>query len=373
MTRVILIALSCSLIAGCYSRLNVTTVTETNSSSVRGQRYSLPVPYLVVTPKPDGTIEHKIEYMPDPEKTYAVSGWSFLATHKLTVDVSERSLLESFTWNKETSGVGKDLLEASAEVKAKRIEAEAAAEVKAAEAAAAAQAADAAVVTAQQELALAEQIYNKMLVAKYPQEIIAEAHIRLITAQQNLELLQSTGDAAADELLGIEKPASAPLRASFDEVYGPIWYQLVYEPNMHTMLKNKGLTGEDVVLLEAMPQKKFTTISIGSRYESLCGTVQIGNINKAAPPVDPELTVRKDRARKVKSLRYRTAGGGWQTGDALKLKAPNAPVTYEPSIPIVIDVSKFKAGPVEIEVIADLESVSGNASCLRGKFNIVDK
>lgn len=80
---------------GCITEINVNKVLKDTATAGKenGYYYSLPIPYVVVKPKGDGTMDVVVEYLPDPDHQYAVSGWTFLSSQTLTVEVEDNGLL----------------------------------------------------------------------------------------------------------------------------------------------------------------------------------------------------------------------------------------------------------------------------------------
>lgn len=95
---------------GC-TRITVTKVDpsmqatkEDSQSQVAGQRFSLPRPYIQVTPQTDGSISADIIYLPDPDHTYAIDSSTFLANNTLDV-TTEGGIIKSVNWTGDSSAV----------------------------------------------------------------------------------------------------------------------------------------------------------------------------------------------------------------------------------------------------------------------------
>lgn len=125
MSRLSLVCALGVVIAGC-STLSVTKI-DPDDTETKGVRFSLPRPYLLVTPKPDGTIEVKDVYLPDPQATFAADAASYMATHTLDLELSE-GVLTIATWKADTTGVVAQALETGSTVAKTMLEEQAKAE-----------------------------------------------------------------------------------------------------------------------------------------------------------------------------------------------------------------------------------------------------
>ena len=76
--------------------------------STPGYRYRLPQPFLLVTPKPDGTMKVEQVYLPDNANEYAVTTRSFLSKHKFQIDI-EDGLLKQVITNKDTAAIASQI------------------------------------------------------------------------------------------------------------------------------------------------------------------------------------------------------------------------------------------------------------------------
>jgi len=113
-------------VAGCITEINArkVPVDQATNGKENGYYYSLPIPYLVVKPKGDGTMDVEVEYLPDPDHQYAVSAWSFLGSHELTVEVDDNGLLKKIVWDKDDSAVAAQLANSAGNVGAAKITAD---------------------------------------------------------------------------------------------------------------------------------------------------------------------------------------------------------------------------------------------------------
>lgn len=123
-----LVLCASSLLSGCVSFLTSEKAEDTS----RGLRYSLPQPFLLVTPKTDGTITVQQVFLPDADKTYTIRQTSILAKHSLDVSL-KNGLLESIVLTSDGAGVSEKIIEGYAELEKARIEAEATAAKEAAD------------------------------------------------------------------------------------------------------------------------------------------------------------------------------------------------------------------------------------------------
>lgn len=93
----------------------------------KGLRYSLPEPYLLVKPKPDGTLDYQWINLKDSKKEYVLTASSFLSTYKLEANV-ENSFLKDVSFNGDSSNTASKAATAFGEVAAARKTAEIAAD-----------------------------------------------------------------------------------------------------------------------------------------------------------------------------------------------------------------------------------------------------
>lgn len=100
------------ILSGC-TYLTVKKVGPTDDTSkTEGQRFSLPKPYIQVTPKEDGSISAQIIYLPDPEHSYVVNSFSFLTYDALEVS-TEDGIIKSINWTGDSSAVVADAIASS--------------------------------------------------------------------------------------------------------------------------------------------------------------------------------------------------------------------------------------------------------------------
>jgi hypothetical protein len=94
------------IVSGCYSCLKVRKITSQNINDVKGIRYSLPKPFLMVKPSEtgDGSFTVEVVYLPDESQTYAVDAKTGMGSHTLTVELNN-SLLKKISWSKDQTAV----------------------------------------------------------------------------------------------------------------------------------------------------------------------------------------------------------------------------------------------------------------------------
>lgn len=225
------VAISCCGLTGCTC-LTVKKVAP--ESPTPGVRYSLPKPFVQVTPQPDGSVTADIVFLPDADNTYAVDGQSFLSTHTLKVSTAN-GLLTKLTWNADSSAVVAQGVQSAEAVAQQHQDAlnKAAADTKSkiADAQKAVDDAQLAVDTAQTDLAIVlgnGGSGDAILKAKIA---LNEAQLKLAAAKARLAKLKGTEpDGSAKESSGDQpsrQPETAKKAGSLPgetQVLGPILY-----------------------------------------------------------------------------------------------------------------------------------------------------
>lgn len=109
-------------VLNCSTRVKVHKVLDLNKD-VHGIRYSLPKPFLMVKPNPngDGTFTVEVVYMPDENQTYAINSKTYIAKHKLVVTLKE-GLLKKIDWTGEGEKIVPDLGNAVSQIAKSEIE-----------------------------------------------------------------------------------------------------------------------------------------------------------------------------------------------------------------------------------------------------------
>jgi hypothetical protein len=230
--RGVLIAVLATLpaLGGCVSTLSSVPATET----ARGLRYALPQPVLQVTPQADGTMAVEVLYLPDPNNTYAVTATSLLGGYTLEVKTKE-GLLESVTFNPDSSGVAEQAINAYGDIRKGQIDAGAAAEkaatTKADEKAKAAEAAAQALADQKTAVDIAVAKRDKLLELRGQGvdigDALTAAELAIVEAQQKLIALQSAAAAkAASASMNLAANAAAADQGKFEAAAGPVFYRL---------------------------------------------------------------------------------------------------------------------------------------------------
>ena len=120
----ILLALACTLVAGCVSTVSVEKVGPANAHAP-GIRYYLPQVFLVLTPAKDGSMTVETRYLPDPAHEYAITTTSFLGNYAIDVSRTEEGFLETVTFTSNSAELAKQLIASKAMVRTAEIEANA--------------------------------------------------------------------------------------------------------------------------------------------------------------------------------------------------------------------------------------------------------
>ncbi len=84
-------------LGGCVCVTVTKLPPNSDAATIKGQRFSLPRPFIQATPKEDGSISAEIIYLPDPERTYAVKSFSVLANDTLEV-ATEGEIVKTLNW-----------------------------------------------------------------------------------------------------------------------------------------------------------------------------------------------------------------------------------------------------------------------------------
>lgn len=118
--RTRLATLGCSLIAVAVTGCAATdlSVSKVNANpSAPGIRYSLPQPFLLVTPNSsgDGGFETKVVYLPDDSQTYAIDARTKRGKYTLDVSLVE-GLLSKVAWKRDDAVVAAEAARASGEI-----------------------------------------------------------------------------------------------------------------------------------------------------------------------------------------------------------------------------------------------------------------
>jgi hypothetical protein len=100
-----IVSVAIAILTADCTFVTVTKVTpETDTPSTPGQRFSLPRPYIQVTPQADGSIVADVVYLPDPNRTYAITSSSYLASDTLEV-TTDGGVIKTINWTGDSSAV----------------------------------------------------------------------------------------------------------------------------------------------------------------------------------------------------------------------------------------------------------------------------
>jgi hypothetical protein len=107
-SRKILAFIGALFLSGCISYTGVTKVKP--GTNPKGLRVKLPAPFVVGRPDPSGTIDYKVEYLPDPDEEYAITAWALMAKNKTDIERTMSLLLKKATVTQDTTAVAKELI-----------------------------------------------------------------------------------------------------------------------------------------------------------------------------------------------------------------------------------------------------------------------
>lgn len=183
---VLAMVLAASMLQGCITTMKVSSVKA--DASAKGFRYFLPKPYLLVTPKADGSVAVEKVFLPDPENEYAIDTAAYAASYKLSVQLDDHGLLKKIIWNTGSAESTKAALETVANLSKARIDVESA--------------------RAKAEAEKAGKAAEKR------EKLEAEVHgaeLELATAEAELQVLESKGG-SADKILAARIAVEKALR-----------------------------------------------------------------------------------------------------------------------------------------------------------------
>lgn len=101
-------------LASC-TQVTVKRIDPSGEGSKEGIRYSLPKPFILVTPSHDGSVAVEVMMMPDPDNTYAIASHSFLSTYALDIGV-QKGMLKRVGSKIDSTQVASDAIKASGAV-----------------------------------------------------------------------------------------------------------------------------------------------------------------------------------------------------------------------------------------------------------------
>jgi hypothetical protein len=196
------------LLPGCATFVDGERATD----DALGIEYSLPVPIVRVTPQANGTMDVKVEYLPDPENTYVLRTRSLISSYTLDVQ-RENGLLKSVSLDSKSDAVAA----AAAEAAGKLVEVQSAVEAKEQEGAAATAKEQAkALSDAQLAVAAAQARLDTLEAAQAGTDKLLDAKIALAEAKAKRDLLlgAATGTGSSFNAPGTAAPpleAAAPV------------------------------------------------------------------------------------------------------------------------------------------------------------------
>jgi hypothetical protein len=247
----------CVLAASGCATTSVRVSKVTADASPAGIRYSLPQPFLLVTPDPsgDGRFEAKVIYLPDESQTYAIDASTRRGKYTLDVAVAD-GLLSKLAWVRDDAAVAAEQARAAAEVAKAEItrrneeeqerDTEAEAERKAAREKLDAlqedlrkkqldvELADAEVRAAEEAINTAPAVERAALqpALRAARLKAAQERLRLAAAEAAVTLSEGRVSALAGAMNdpstgGVEKPPAEQPKARF---WGPVLYRIVDDP-----------------------------------------------------------------------------------------------------------------------------------------------
>lgn len=321
----VVLAVFCS---GC-----VTWVTsEPFTGSQEGTRYSLPAVFLRVTPQADGTMKVEKLLLPDRKEQYVVRASSLISSYTFNVGVTE-GLLDSVTFEPDSTGVASKVAESAGNLLKTSIEAKSAADAKQADAA---QKAKQAAVDAKTDLEIADAKLKRLKGISAPADKIAEAEAAQAAAQAKFDRLR---DAAVQFGFsefnapgeGTQAPASA---------WGPVLYRV--------MMTDKGVT-----LKAVEAQREFPTSMAAAPQPASAEPLRLSpKGGKVLRPKSGALSVDLESTRPLSaivqdSVKLRAADGGEVPG----LGAPQASLAADGSVVTVALDDQTPAGSYRLEIV----------------------
>lgn len=268
-----LLLLTC--LGGCSG---VTVKQAAPGTAVTGYRYSLPQPFLVVTPLTSGGVSTRWEFLPDPDESYAIDTWAFLAKQDASIKIVNGQLVYAST-DADSSSLAVSLAEAAESGLAERN----AAATAAAKALAEQEKAKRDALQANLEAALIEQIqatatYEAVAAANIPKNDPAyvAALAALNTANAKVKFYNQA-------LAGIPQESTTPDgKGAFDagpplrklttrKVPGEVWYQLTVDtsdPNLKHHERSLRLVPVTWSGSDSKAQRDFETYSIPPKKDA---------------------------------------------------------------------------------------------------------
>jgi hypothetical protein len=260
--------------------------SKKTSKNAAGIEYSLPVPFIYVTPQPDGTMLVNVEYLPDPANRYVLRTGSFMSSYTLDVQ-RENGMLKSVTLVSKSDALAASLAESAGNVVKTRADAT----LKADEAAAAEREARAkALSDAQVAVDVARAKLGVLEAENGSSDMILQAKLALAEAEQRLAHLQSVGRGALTGGNIAGDGTAANLAAA-----GPVLFRVV--PDQRT---------GGVRLVAAEGPSTFPTSVIARPAERNAPDLNIRVVGSAVIPASPGgplqfVVVANKQARRVRN------------------------------------------------------------------------
>jgi hypothetical protein len=109
--------LSLLLLSACASTQLTVRKVQDGAKEPNGIRYSLPKPFLLVTPSPsgDGSLKVDVIYLPDTSNTYAIDGRTKRGKYELSVNVKD-GLLSKIAWSQKDAALAAESVRVATEV-----------------------------------------------------------------------------------------------------------------------------------------------------------------------------------------------------------------------------------------------------------------
>jgi hypothetical protein len=111
------------LASGCVS---IVSVEKSTTAKKAGVTFNLPEVFIQVARNADGKYEIRKHFIPDPAQEYVVSTTSIFGNYTIDIQRGSNNLLESVSFETDTTAVAKQAIESATAVRVARIEAAAA-------------------------------------------------------------------------------------------------------------------------------------------------------------------------------------------------------------------------------------------------------
>ena len=105
------------LASGCASTQLTVRKVSAEGKEPNGIRYSLPKPFLLITPgaSGDGSLKVEVIYLPDTSNTYAIDGRTKRGKYQLTVNVKD-GLLSKVAWSQKDAALVAESVRVAVEI-----------------------------------------------------------------------------------------------------------------------------------------------------------------------------------------------------------------------------------------------------------------